>query len=69
MRDEKVKDKTLERERQNLLLRDDIFICTDNPVDYSDRTEDKTENSESLLDSRCIKNNQWCSSSPKVVIT
>lgn len=68
MRGEKVKDKTLERERQNL-LQDDIFICTDNPVDYSDRTEDKTENSESLLDSRCIKNNQWRSSSPKVVIT
>ena len=48
MRGEKVKDKTLERERQNL-LQDDIFICTDNPVDYSDRTEDKTENSERYI--------------------
>ena len=69
MKGEKVKDKKLERERQNLPLRHDIFSCTDNPVDYSDRTEDKTENFESLLDSRYIKNNQWHSSSPEVVIT
>lgn len=55
MRGEKVKDKKLERETQYLLLRHDIFICTDNPVDYSDRTEDKTENSESLLDSDVLK--------------